>query len=125
MSVWAHVGAAELFRVWVHWLWFKKTNRMKGTGGWVEGEDRVLPLSYRARHPSGSCHHWARYPGEPRLGSHSHCQPPRRPPQRKLQSERPRLEARTIWFHPHLSDTTWLRSGCHRDGGPTAPLEEF
>lgn len=36
MSVWAHVGAAELLRVWVHWLWFKKTNRMKGPGGWKE-----------------------------------------------------------------------------------------
>lgn len=34
MSVWAHVGAAELLRVWVHWLWFKKTNRTKGPGGW-------------------------------------------------------------------------------------------
>lgn len=33
MSVWAHVGAAELLRVWVHWLWFKKTNRRKGSGG--------------------------------------------------------------------------------------------
>ena len=33
MSVWAHVGAVELFRVWVHWLWFKKTSLMKGPGG--------------------------------------------------------------------------------------------
>lgn len=43
MSVWAHVGAAELFRVCVHWLWFKKTNRMKG----AVGGRRAVPLSCR------------------------------------------------------------------------------
>lgn len=31
MSVWDHVGAAELCSVWVHRLWFKKTTRMKGS----------------------------------------------------------------------------------------------
>lgn len=36
MSVWAHVGATESLRFRVHWLWFKKTNRMKGPGGWKE-----------------------------------------------------------------------------------------
>lgn len=41
MSVWAHVGAAELLRDWVHWLWFKKTNRTKDPGG--GGEGRVAP----------------------------------------------------------------------------------
>lgn len=38
MSVWAHVGAAELLRVWVHWLWFKKTNRTKGSRRVERGE---------------------------------------------------------------------------------------
>lgn len=37
ISVWAHVGAAELFRVWVHRLWFKKTTRMKGSRWGREG----------------------------------------------------------------------------------------
>lgn len=31
-SVWAHVGVVELLSVCVHWLWLRKTARMKDPG---------------------------------------------------------------------------------------------
>lgn len=63
MSVWAHVGAAELLRDWVHWLWFKKTNRTKGPGGWEGrgGEEGRTP--YEALLFSGHRCHRTRYLG--------------------------------------------------------------
>lgn len=73
MSVWAHVGAAELLRVWVHWLWFKKTNRTKGSGGCGGGASLTVELSEALL----SGRHWTtcwgpnlgRLPGRPRRGS--------------------------------------------------------
>lgn len=121
MSVWAHVGAAELFRVWVHWLWFKKTNRMKGTGGWVEGEERVLPLSPQARRSSlaaattgleiqGSPGWVATAPDSCPEGQHSaSC---------RVNSGNHLVSATSLY-------TAWLRSGCSRGRSPTAPLEEI
>lgn len=37
MIDWDQVGAAELRRVWVHKLWFRKTTWMKGSNSWREG----------------------------------------------------------------------------------------
>lgn len=48
MSVWAHVGATESLRVCVHWLWFRKTNRMKGPGGGRVASCCALELSCEA-----------------------------------------------------------------------------
>lgn len=79
MSVWAQVGAAELLKVWVHWLWFKKTSRMKGPGGGRRGghafqllsEALLLQLLPTLDH----------IPREAQAGSCGHSSLSRRPPQ--------------------------------------------